>query len=339
MSRGNWFLILPIALVTAGGCTCNKGGAAKQGPFVAEGKGVAVTVEEFKTKLDEQSRFSRPRLNSPEGKKEVLDSVINFELLVREARAQKIDQDPEVQAALDKILVQKLVRKSLDETNSQVQVSDDEAKVFYTGHINEFVKPERVGVAHIFFKAPLGSPDRVRKAEDAKKAYIRVKTEEVKDPVAFPTIARQISEDDATKGVGGDLGFKSRDDLEKQFTKPVADAVFALRDIGAETAVVESPMGFHIFRLTSRLPAFNSSFDQAKSQIVARMGREKRSQEFQEWTKKLREEAGVKVDEAELEKVQVAVTPPPGVPQVIPSAPGPGQPIVIPGPPPPTAHK
>lgn len=325
MSRGNWFSILLVAVVAvmAGGCG-GCGSSGKKGPFVAEGKGVAVTSEEFKTKLDEQSRFSRPRLNTMEGKKEVLDNMVSFELMVREARSQKLDQDPEVQQAIDKIIVQKLVRKSLDENGAPATaVSDDDAKNFYDQHIDEFVKPERLGLAQMFFKS----------ADAAKAAYTRIKAEEQRDPMVFPTLARQLSEDEATKPMGGDLGYKSRAEFEKQFGPAAADAAFALKNIGEETQVVQSAKGFHIFRLTSKLPAFNASFDQAKPQIVARIGREKRSKEFQDWVKKLRDEAGVKVDEAELEKINVPVAPPPGIPQVIGGAPPPGQPIVLPGPP------
>lgn len=336
MSRGNWFSILLVAVVAvmAGGCG-GCGSKGKKGPFVAEGKGVAISVEELKTKLDEQSRFQRPRLNTAEGKKEVLDNLISFELMVRQARDQKLEQDPEVQAAIDKIIVQKLVRKSLDETGTPAQVGDEDVKKFYDDHIDEFQKPERLGLAHMFFK----------KAEDAQKAYTRILAEMTRDPMVFPTVARQISEDEATKPLGGDLGYKSHAELERQFSKPVADAAFALKDIGQVTTVVTGPQGFHIFRLTSRLPAFNASFEQAKPQIVARIGREKRSKDFQDWVKKLRDDANVKVDEAELEKIQVPVAPPPGIPQVIGGAPGPGQPIVLPGPPPggpapqPAAHR
>ena len=46
--------------------------------------------------------------------------------------------------------------------------------------------------------------------------------------------------------------------------------------------------------------------DQVKPQIQSRLQREKRTKEFDEYVKKLREEAKITVNEAELEKVTVS---------------------------------
>jgi peptidyl-prolyl cis-trans isomerase C len=88
---------------------------APQGPVLARGRGIAVTEADFRAKLAEQSPFARAYDGTMERKKELLETVIRFELLAKEAEEQGLDRDPEVRAAARRIMVQKLLRKRLDE--------------------------------------------------------------------------------------------------------------------------------------------------------------------------------------------------------------------------------
>ena len=67
--------------------------------------------------------------------------------------------------------------------------------------------------------------------------------------------------------------------------------------------------GFWIVRVTGRQEGITRTVDQVKPQIQSRLQREKRTKEFDEYVKKLREEAKVTVNEAELEKVVVSAAP------------------------------
>jgi peptidyl-prolyl cis-trans isomerase C len=316
--------------VAASLLACSRGDA-KKGPVVARGDGVTVTAEEFKAKLDEQSPFIRSRYNTLERKKEFLENLIRFEVLAAEAKAQKLDKDPEVQATLKKIMVQKLVRQAFDEKDA-AQASEGDAKKYYEEHQDEFVKPERVRLSQIFLKAEKGSAERARKAADAKKVYAKLKAE-AKNPLAFSNAARDASDDFGSKAAGGDLGYRTRDELSKQWGSEVASAAFALKDVGQESAIVESAQGFHILKLAARQPGMNRGFEEAKAQIVARIGREKRTRDFDEYVKKLRAKADVKIDDAELDKIAVS-----GAPAAAPGLPAPSGPSTRTPPAPAPAH-
>jgi peptidyl-prolyl cis-trans isomerase C len=299
---------LAAVLLAAVVASCSKG-PKKDGPLVAKGDGVAVTAEEFKRKLDEQSPFIRARYATLDRKKEFLENLVRFQLLAAEARAQGLEKDPEVQDAIEKILVQRLVRKSFDEGGASA-ASEADARKYYEDHRDEFVKPERVRVSQIFLRAEKGSTERAARAAEAKKVLARLKAEEAKNPLLFSNLARDLSDDPQAKASGGDLGYRSREELEGLASRPVADAAFGLRAIGDETGVVEADRGFYILKLTARQPAVNRSFDEVKGQLVARASRDSRSKDFDAFVKKLREKAGVKIDDAELEKVPVAAAGP-----------------------------
>jgi peptidyl-prolyl cis-trans isomerase C len=275
------------------------------GVAVAKGSGIVVTADELKAKLDEQSPMVRARYTTLERKKEFLENMIRFELLAAEAKRRELDKDPEVQATVKKIMVQRLVRMTY-EADSSKTASDDEVRRYYDEHLEEFVKPERVRVSQVFLRGQKGTPERAPRAADAKKALARLKAERASNPLAFANLAREVSEDLATKASGGDLGFRSREELEKTWGREVAEAAISLRNVGDESAIVESERGFHLLRLTGRQPAVSRGFDEVKPQLAARVGREKRSKEFEEVVKALREKADIQIVDAELEKVQVS---------------------------------
>lgn len=307
-----------IAVVLAlSGCKPAPPGGQKSGPAVAQGDGVVVTVAEFKARLDEQSPFLRQRYQNLDRKKEFLDSLVKFEVLAHAAEKEGLQNDPDVQMTMKKAMVQKLVSKKFAEGDASKDISDAEVQKFYDEHKDDFVKPARVRVAGVLVAAT--DKDRAAKGAQAKKLLAQVKAAGKKDPQALQALARASSDDAATKASGGDLGFRSEDEFGKQFGQPFAAAAFATKD--GEDVVAETAQGFWIIRVTGRQEGITRTVDQVKPQVQSRLQREKRTKEFDEYVKKLREEAKVVVNEAELEKVVVSAAP----------AGGPGMPGGMPG--------
>jgi peptidyl-prolyl cis-trans isomerase C len=303
------FLLVTIAAALA---ACGSSGPKKSGPAVASGKGVTITADEFKARLDEQSPFIRARYSTLERKKEFLDNLIRFEVLAKEAERQGLDKDPEVQLTLRKIMVQKLVQRSFQDPGAQKEQPEADLQKYYDDHKDEFNRPRKARVAAIIFNAPAGSPDRAKKVAAAKKALARVKAEEKKNPMVFQQAVAEFSEDAASKGVSGDLGFKSAEELEKSFGKEVAQAAFALK-AGEVSGVIEGAQGVYLVRVSGVQEELSRSFDQVKVQIGQKLTRERRTKDFDDLVKRLRDDAQVTVDDKALEAIAVSA-PPPGMP-------------------------
>ena len=154
------------------------------------------------------------------------------------------------------------------------------------------------------WNAPAGSPERAKKLAAAKAALAKIKAEEKKNPLAFTQAVAQHSEDAATKATAGDLQFKSHEELAQAYSKELADAAFALK-AGETSGVVETPQGALLLKLTGQQEELNRSFEQVKTQIANKLHREKKTKEFDEWLKRLRDEAKISVDEKALEAVEV----------------------------------
>lgn len=306
--------LLVIGLCAAAVACAPEKGPKKSGPVVAKGKGISISADEFKARLDEQSPFIRARYTTLDRKKEFLDNLIRFEVLAKEAERQGLAKDPDVQNTLKKIMVQKLVQKNFQDTAGAADVPEPELQKYYEEHKDEYNRPKRVRVAAIIWNAPQGSPDRAKKLALAQKALAKLKVEEKKNALAFAQLVSEFSEDPSTKAATGDLQFKSMDELTRTTSKEVAEAAFKLKP-GESSGVVQAPQGLYILKYTGEQPELSRSFDQVKSQIANKLHRERKTKEFDEWLKGLRAKADVKTDDKALEAVEVAAGP---------VAPGPG---------------
>ena len=305
MTRGLAATAIAVALATTS-CKPQPPGPQKTGPAVAQGGGILITADEVKARLDEQSPFIRQRYQTLDKKKEFLDNLIRFELLARAAERDGLGNDPDVQMTLKKVMVQKYVQRRFAEGDPAKEIPDAEAQKYYDAHKDEFVKPAKVRLAGILVAAT--AANRPARAAQAKKVLAQVTAAAKKNPMAIQGLARELSDDGATKASGGDQGFKSKEELARQLGQAAADAAFALKD--AQPALLEAPQGFWVVQVIGRQDEIVRTFDQAKGQIQTRLAREKRTKEFDEHVKKLREEARVQVNDAELEKVPVAAAPP-----------------------------
>jgi peptidyl-prolyl cis-trans isomerase C len=293
---------------------CEGKNSAKSGPVVAKGKGFSITAGEFKARLDEQSPFMRARYNDLARKKEFLDNLVRFEVLAAEAERQGLAKDPDVQLTLKKVMVQKLVQQRFqDPKEGASSIPDADVEKYYEDHKSEYQRPKRMRLAAVTFQSDAGSPDRAKDLSAAKKALAKLKAEEKKSPLAFNQVVTEFSEDGATKASGGDLGFKTREEITSAFTPEFADAAFAMKP-GETSGVLETPRGVYIVKVLGQQEEVNRTLEQMKTQIVNKLNRERRTKEFDEFVKKLREEAGITIDEKELEKVEVAAGPAPGAP-------------------------
>jgi peptidyl-prolyl cis-trans isomerase C len=299
---------LALALLAALACskTTTPG---KKGPVVAQGGGVTVTADELKARLDEQSPMIRASFGNLDRKKQFLDNMLRFELLAKAAEKEGLASDPDVQFTMKKVMVSKYYQRFFQDPNGAKNVPESDIQKYYDEHKGEFHRPARIHAAHIFFKAEQDSPERAKKAAAARRSLAKVLADEKKIPTAFSVAARESSEDASTKSLGGDLALKSQDELEKAHGKELAEAAFKLGDNQTSPTVIETQHGLHLLRALGRQAEVNRGLDEVKPQIAAKLNSQRKSKEFDDFVKKLREDAKITVNDAELEKVAVSGPP------------------------------
>src|SRR6185437_6486926 len=97
------------------------------------------------------------------------------------------------------------------------------------------------------------------RTKDAAKKRAEEILAKVKAPGAdFAALAKQYTDEPQGKTSGGDLGFFTRETMDKHFS----DAAFALAP-GAVSGVVETPFGFHIIKVEQKKPAISTKLADA----------------------------------------------------------------------------
>lgn len=329
------FLLIAVLVGAGAGCSgkSEDGGPAK-GADVAPRHGLSaeqaaavlvrvgdtkITLGQFADELAEQSPYLRARYNSPERRKEYLDSLVRFELLAAEARRKGFFDKDEVRRTEKQAMIQQMMRVDFDEKFKLADISDADIKAFYESHLAEYKKPEQIRLAHI-----------VAKNRSTAQQILGQILAAPKDDALFKKIAGQHNEDPTTKDTFGDLGFLSKPgDRAPGEVVSVADSVieagYKLAEIGdVSKDLVESPAGFHVVKLVAKRPPLTRTLEEARRTIQDRLRRERRDGAIEALIKELRAKASVKEDMALLAQIKVDAPPtaPHPAPHVSQAAPG-----------------
>lgn len=246
----------------------------------------------------------------PDGRRALVQRVVDFELLAREAARRDLHHDPRILAATKRLMVNRLLE--LERAEAAATVTDADLRSWYEAHLSDFRRPAEVQVSHLFLRHPGGAPTEALQARmdalmEASEAL------GLNDAEGFARLVAGFSEDLHSRAIGGDLRFRSHAELGERFGPAFADAAFALRVPGERSAWVQGGGGFHLLRLTARRPALALSLEQPETRERVRRAvqrdRERRAEAA--LLASLVEAAGVEIDPARLADLQLEA---PGTP-------------------------
>lgn len=163
-------------------------------------------------------------------------------------------------------------------------VTDGEARKWFDENQKDLAIPERINVRHLFLPTLDHPPEEAKARLDVAMADLTAKRKD------FATLAREISEDTASKDNGGDLGWMTRSRLPDDF----ADAVFLLPQ--NQPKLVRTRLGWHLVEVIARKPAEPQTFEQTKPEIIAALEAIKRLQATTEFRDALRRSAAGKIN-------------------------------------------
>lgn len=252
-----------------------------------------ITVGDFADRLAMQSPYLQARFESPERRREFLDNLVRYELLVYEAKRRGYANDPEVVRARRDVMIQELVKREVDAPLAENEISDEEVQAAYEADPTAFDRPAQVRASHIFVRTRGRASLVLAKAQAADRA-------------TFAELARDESEDENTAANGGDLDFFTADADEP--IRELRDAAFAMNRVGdIHPELIEAGGGYHILMLTGKRAALTRTYEQAKRAIRHKLVRERKDAAIEALTERLEKEIDVEVDYEALEQVRVEV--------------------------------
>lgn len=162
------------------------------------------------------------------------------------------------------------------------KIDDEFARKYYDEHPDEFKQPEGRYASHILIRVP-------KDADEAARTKARNKAEEVRTALLegadFAQLAATTSEC-ASRTRGGDLGFIPRGREAPAFE----EAVYS-QPIGQIGAVVESPVGFHVIKVTREQEERMVPFEEVRQMLINGLKRREQQRIIAEYIQGLRERA------------------------------------------------
>ena len=249
---------------------------------------------------------------------QVLDEMVNEDLIVQAAETAKIEVDSsEVQAALDEIKTQnKLDDQGLQQALSaqgytianyrtdlrrqllrlravnqlvapKVQVTEEDVRARYDQMQRRSESVSAVRLSHIRLNLPEHPTEQqIADATDrATKALQRVKAGE-----DFAKVAAEVSEDDSTKAVGGELGWFQRGSVN-----PDWEAIVFSMEKGDVRGPVKGPQGLHVFLVSDLKNSALKPYPEMKEQLQRELRRRELDKATQTWVEELRKKAYIDI--------------------------------------------
>ena len=231
----------------------------------AKQNGVTVSPEE----LEEVIKKIKNRFPSKEAfQKTLLDAALSYKEFERRHERQ--------------LIIRKMVTA---EVRAKSTVSPREMEEYYKTHDAEFQSPEAWRLSNILIRkrSPLRN-------DEAAKQLARNLLKRIRKGEDFVALARIYSEG-PRREEGGDLGFVERGKLLKE----IEGALLSLR-IGGVSNVIETPVGYHLFRVEERRKGTKREYKEAKGKIRESLLQEKIKKRYGEWIAQLKKEAYIKQD-------------------------------------------
>lgn len=277
-----------ISLVALVGCqgSATPGGSAsgkKEGQVMAEVNGGSITTGDFERELKNLPEYLKAMAETPQGRKEMLDTMVIRELILQQAAKDGLDKGAEIEDKLQdlkkRLIVESFLKKKVE---IESKVSDEDMKKFYEQNKEKFKAGEQIHASHILVKTE-------KEAKDVQA--------QLKAGGNFEELAKKFSAD-SSAAKGGDLGWFGKGSMVPAFEK----AALALKE-GQVSDIVKSDFGFHIIKLTGKRPAGVRPFEEVKEQIKGAIMPTKQQEVFQKIKEELKKSAKITVKEDVLNSV------------------------------------
>jgi len=196
---------------------------------------------------------------------------------LKEVQSRRQDLDIDRQMIRNVLKVQKYL---LAKAYKDIEVSDSEIAKFYEANLKEFQKKEEIQLFQIM-------------VNDREK-LLAIRSELLNQPSRFEEIARSESVSPEAAN-GGAMGFFEKSMLPQEMEK----VVFSLK-VNEISPIVESPYGFHLFKITQKKKSRMLLLAAVKDEIKSKLLSAKLSSAYGEFLKGLKAEVPVRIDHKNL---------------------------------------
>jgi hypothetical protein len=262
---GRFSLSALLVLLALTGCGRGGGGSAQikspdGSPVMARVGDYLITAKQVETRIRESvgEGSYEESIKNPDVIQVALSALIDQVVWGKAAADAGYDKDVNIRREAYLYETELLGRAYLADTvNRQVEPTDEEINEFYEKYKVNYSTPVRVSVRHIMGK------DRVTVETAAKR---------VLNGEDFARVAREMSEDENTKELGGALGFVSqREGVLGLGVDPGFLSAALQLEPGQTSGVIQSAKGYHLILCEAREGGEPRPLEEVRDDIIKRV--------------------------------------------------------------------
>lgn len=233
-----------------------------------------ITEKDLNTIIMKYPEEQRAMFSSENGRKQLLEQMISFELMNKLGKEMKLNETDEYKDSLVQLEKDLLTQMTINKVLSEVTVTDEEAKKYYEENKSQFDKPETVSAKHILV--------------DSEELCFEVKTRIENGELSFEDAAKEYSTC-PSNAQGGSLGVFGRGMMVPEFE----DAAFKL-ELEKVSDPVKTQFGYHLIKVDAKNEAKTSSFDEVKDKVVKQLIQKNQEKKYMDLIKELENKYEVK---------------------------------------------
>ena len=182
----------------------------------------------------------------------------------------------------EQIMIKKLINK---EVRAKIKVSPLEVFRYYKQHQEEFRIPPKVRVQTILIR----KDDKMSEDYSDPQKRIEEIKKKLQEGADFSKLAREYSQDSSAIN-GGDMGYIEKGEMMKE----IDEVLFSLNE-GQVSDIIETHVGFHIFKINDKKESTIKSFEEVRVEIENMLFQKKAEVRYTEWLKTLKENAYISI--------------------------------------------
>lgn len=288
---GSTLLMLLIGAASLPAAPAKKGAAKPASPndsdavLVRVGTDV-ITRRTLSDRLVEIPDQYRATYQTPEGRQQLLDRMVEERLWLQDAEANGVAKRDEIVRQLAQQRRDLLIRTRINELMATNPApGDSDAQAYYDANQAEFHTPASVGLRHI----------QVRTEADGRKVLTLAKAK----GADWNKLVTTWTQDTLTRSNGGNLGTVTREGgFSGLGPQPaLAESAMALGE-GGLGGPWRTDRGWHVVKVDTYRPDGTRPFDQVRSFIVRQLTQQRQQGFYQSELARVRARVGVKTDSA-----------------------------------------
>lgn len=226
--------------------------------------GQAIRQADLAERLEAMPPYMREQFMTPQGKKRLLDGVVEEEIFYRAAKAADLHKQEDYRQEVERVRRNLLTKNYFDKViQERSEPTEEEIRQYYEDHKDEFGYNEYARASHIL----------VATEEEAN----RIKRE-LDEGADFGELAARYSLDGLSRAEGGRIAQVVLPQRGIQGLGEIPEFNRACYNMqpGDISVPVRTVKGYHIIRLDERGTDYTLPLEEARSDVVSRVGMEKR---------------------------------------------------------------